>query len=242
MTARRALTQLRGISALLLVAAAFAWSIAAIATRRTAEVPPQSIVLRIAHWQLEAGVRQAFDQLATDYRREVNPNFYLIQDIIPETTYGQWVSTQLMGGTAPDIIEKGKGLSDAIWLSFSNRHFVPISRDVSQPNPYNKGTNLEAAPMRQTYVDGMRQGYEDQLQEYTTVPLSQFVIRLFDNRPLLKRLTGLDTATTSFRDFLAVCEYIASQHDERGNSYTRIASSSWHLQITWEPTMLDAPT
>ncbi|HEY7091520.1 MAG TPA: extracellular solute-binding protein [Tepidisphaeraceae bacterium] len=242
MTPRRALSKLRGISALLLVAAAFAWSIAAIATRRVVEAPPQSIVLRIAHWQLEAGVRQAFDELAADYRREINPRFYLIQDVIPETTYGQWVSTQLMGATAPDIIEKGKGLSDAIWLSFSNRYFLPISRDVSQPNPYNKGTDLAAIPMRQTYVDGMRQGYEDQLQEYTTVPLSQFVIRLFYNRPLLKRLTGLDTAPTNYRDFLAVCEKIASRHDERGNSYTPIASSSWHLQITWEPTMLDAPT
>src|SRR5262245_25299310 len=228
MTARRALTQLRGISALLLVAAAFAWSIAAIATRRTAEVPPQSIVLRIAHWQLEAGVRQAFDQLATDYRREVNPNFYLIQDIIPETTYGQWVSTQLMGGTAPDIIEKGKGLTDAIWISFANRYFMPLSRDVAQPNPHNKGTELEQVPMRQTYVDGMRAGYEDQMQEYMNVPLSQFVIRVFYNRDLLRRLTGLSEAPTNYHEFLKVCEKIASRRDERGQNYTPIASSSWH--------------
>jgi raffinose/stachyose/melibiose transport system substrate-binding protein len=228
--------------ALLLVACAFAASILAIMTRRAQEHPSGAVVLRISHWQLEPGVRDAFDQLAADYRREVNPRFHLMQEIIPETTYGQWVSTQLMGRTAPDIIEKGKGLTDAIWMSFANKYFLPLSRDVAQPNSHNKGTDLEAVPMRQTYIDGMRAGYEDQMQEYMNVPLSQFVIRVFYNRDLLRKLTGLNEAPTNYREFLAICAKIAAQRDERGQNYTPIASSSWHLSITWEPTMLDAPT
>jgi raffinose/stachyose/melibiose transport system substrate-binding protein len=227
--------------ALLLVTCAFAASIAAIAVRRAEESPPDAIVLRLSHWQLEPGVRDAFDQLAADYRREVNPRFHLIQEIIPETTYGQWVSTQLMGGSAPDIIEIGKGLSGAIWLSFANRYFVPLSRDVAQSNPHNRGTDLETVPMPQTYVDGMRAGYEDQMQEYMNVPLSQFVVRVFYNRDLLRRLTGLEVAPTNYREFLAVCDKIAAQRDDRGQRYTPIACSSFHIG-TWEQTMLEAPT
>ena len=38
------------------------------------------------------------DEMAREYRK-THPNVVIVQDAIPEGTYGQWVSTQLMGGT-----------------------------------------------------------------------------------------------------------------------------------------------
>jgi raffinose/stachyose/melibiose transport system substrate-binding protein len=67
--------------------------------------------------------------------REKHPNVIIVQDAIPEGTYGQWVSTQLMGGTAPDIMQVGAMLPDNIWLSYYNRYFAPLTRYVNAPNP-----------------------------------------------------------------------------------------------------------
>ncbi|OQA29556.1 MAG: Bacterial extracellular solute-binding protein [Verrucomicrobia bacterium ADurb.Bin345] len=226
--------------ALLMVGLVFAWASGSILVYRNRTAPPGATVLRIGHWQLEASVRDAINEMARRYR-EIHPNVYVVQDAIPEGVYGQWVSTQLLGGTAPDIVQVGAMLPWNIWLSYYNRYFIPISREVNRANPYNRGTELEHTPFRQTYKDGMRTAYVDEMQEYVSIPLSQFGIRIFYNKDLLKRLTGLDAAPEDYREFLRACERIASQKDERGNHYIPIAGSQYHFGM-WDSMMFDPLT
>jgi raffinose/stachyose/melibiose transport system substrate-binding protein len=226
--------------AILVVGLVYAWSAGAILVYRNRQTPPDAVVLRIGHWQLEASVRDAINEMAERYR-EVHPNVYVVQDAIPEGVYGQWVSTQLLGGTAPDIVQVGAMLPPNIWLSYYNRYFIPLSREVNRPNPYNKSTELEGTALRQTYKDGMRTAYVDEMQEYMSIPLSQFGVRIFYNKDMLKRLTGLDEAPEDYREFLAACEKIASQKDERGNNYIPIAGSQYHFSM-WDPMMFDPLT
>lgn len=231
---------LRTYFALIVVLATFFWSAFMVATYRTKQTPPGAKVLRIGHWQLEASVRDAIDQMARDYQK-LHPDVYVVQDAIPESVYGQWASTQLMGGTAPDIIQVGAMLAPNIWLSYYNRYFVSLTREVNRPNPYNKGTDLESTPLRQTYKDGMRVSYVDEMQEYMSVPLSQFGVRIFYNKTLLKKLTGSDEPPHTYREFLTACADIATNRDSKGNSIIPIASSSYHFTM-WEPMMFDAMT
>lgn len=238
---RRSLFWISKHFAVLVVAGMFAWSAIAIQARWTAETPPGAITLRISHWQLETSVREAFNELAADYRREVNPNVYIVQEAIPETSYGQWCSTQLMGGTAPDIVEIGKGLPNYVWVSYLNRYFIPLSRDVGKPNPYNRGTELEGVPFSRTFKDAMRKGYVDELQEYMTIPLSQFIVRVFYNKSLLRKLTGSDKGPADYRQFLDVCRRIAAQKDAKGRPYIPNAGSGYHMAL-WEWMMFDALT
>lgn len=226
--------------ALIVVGLVYAWASGSILVYRNRQTPPGATVLRIGHWQLEASVRDAIDEMAEKYR-ETHPNVYVVQDAIPESVYGQWVSTQLMGGTAPDIVQVGAMLPANIWLSYYNRYFTPLSRDVNRPNPYNKGTDLEHVPLRQTYKDGMRTAYVDEMQEYISIPLSQFGVRIFYNKDLLKRLTGLDEAPEEYRAFLAACKRIGEQKDEQGNNYIAIAGSAYHFSM-WDPMMFDPLT
>ncbi len=227
--------------ALIVVAAVFAWSAAMIVMYRTVETPPDSVSLRIGHWQLEASVRDALTLMAEEYRK-THPNVYIIQDAIPESVYAQWISTQLMGGTAPDMIQVGHGsVPGNIWLSYYNRYFLPLGRYVGRPNPYNKGNELENEPLRKTYKDGMRTSYIDELQEYISVPLSMFGVRIFYNQTLLKKLTGLDTAPAEYRAFLEVCAKIASQTNPYGKPYIPIASSGYHFGM-WEDMMFNPMT
>ncbi len=218
--------------ALLFVATVFLWSVLAIVSYRKAGMPPGAkIQLRIAHWQLEPGVREAFDRMAAEYRR-LHPEVSIVQDAIPEGSYGTWVTTQLMGGTASDMIQVGM-LPYNVLLGYYSRYFLTLTAYVNEPNPYNRGTPLEGVPWRKTYKDGMRGSYVDELQQYMTVPLAQFGIRVFYNKDLLRELTGMDAAPRDYRAFLQACETIRSRTDERGRPYTPIASSGYHAGM-WD--------
>lgn len=228
----------------LAVVVAFVWSSFFIVTHRQAAEPTGSIILHIGHWQLEAGVRDGLNEMAELYRQSSpdHANIRIVQDAIPLTTYGQWVSSQLIGNTAPDIVEVGNGLSDAVWISYLNRYFEPLTGIVDQPNPYNAGTDLAGVPLRLTYVDGMRGGYVDELQEYIRFPLTQFTERIFYNRDLLRKLTGLSKPPGEYRAFLDCCRKIAAQKDSRGENFIPIACSKYHLNIIWTPQMFDPLT
>jgi raffinose/stachyose/melibiose transport system substrate-binding protein len=221
---------LRTYFALLVVFAVFLWSAWVIATYRAQQTPPGAVVIRLGHWQLEASVREGIDEMAREYQK-THPNVIVIQDAIPENTYGQWVSTQLMGGTAPDILQVGAMLPPNIWLSYYNRYFTPLSRHVNAPNPHNAGTDLAGVPLRRTYKDGMKTAYITEMQQYMSVPLSLFGVRIFYNRDLLKQITGRTEAPRDYREFLAVCEQIRhTPNPVTGQPFIPIAGSQYHFQ------------
>ena len=226
---------------LLAIALAVSGSLVTIALRRAEEAPPGAIVLRIGHWQLEASVRDAINIMAEDYRK-LHPNVHIVQDAIPEMVYGQWTTTQLMGGTAPDLLEVGLGvLPRHLWLQYYNRYCHTLTRYANEPNPYNEGTELEGVRLRSTIKDGMRWTYIDEMQEYVAIPLAQFGVRIFYNRDLLKKLTGLEEPPHDYRAFLDLCRNIRSQKSPEGEPYTAIAASKYHLGM-WESYMLDGVT
>jgi len=216
------------------------WSVITVALYRVQENPPDTIVLRLGHWQLEGSVREAMDHMAAEYQK-LHPNVKIVQDAIPESIYGQWITTQLMGETAPDLLQVGLGLPRHLWIQYFNRYFIPLSQYIDQPNPYNVGTELEGIGLRHTIKDGMHQSYVEELQEYMTIPLSQFGVRVFYNRDLLQELTGLDEAPEDYREFLKVCELIRSRKDPDGKAYTPIAGSKYHLAL-WDSMMFDPLT
>lgn len=231
---------------ILVIAGTLAWSAISILQYRWQSQPKDVITLRIGHWQLEGGVRAAFEVLADDYAKQyeaAHPGVKLrvLQEAIPESIYGQWVSTQLMGGTAPDMVEIGLGLPSNIWLAYLNRYFHTMTPYVNRPNPYNKGTDLENTPLRMTVLDGMRSCYYPELQEYMSLPLAQFGVRVFYNRDLLKKLTGRDVPPEDWRTFKAVCDEIAKQEYAPGKHYVPIASSKYHMP-TWEYMFADVIT
>ena len=228
--------------AILLIGGAFMWSCYSIISTRAQESPPGTITIRIAHWQLETGVREAIEQQAVEYQK-LHPNIRIAQEAIPASVYPTWITTNLLGKTAPDIVEVPFGkMPEEILLSFHNRYFLPLTPYVGRPNPYNKGDKeLEKLPLRSTFKDGMRIAYIKEIQEYMVMPLSLFGTRIFYNKNLLKKLTGLDAPPTEYRAFLATCEKIASQSDTTGQRYAPIANSKEHIWA-WDGMMFNPLT
>ena len=218
----------------IVIALVFGWAASMVWTRQKGENGPGLITIRIGHWQLEAGVREGLAEAAAAYEK-LHPNVRIIQEAIPESTYGQWMSTQLMGGTAPDIIQAGM-IEGHLMTAFFTRYFIPLSPYATRANPYNAGTELEGVPLIRTFKDGMRRSFIDETQEFMTIPLALTGIRLFYNKPLLKQLTGLDEAPSDYRAFLAACETIRSKRQPNGQPYMAIAGSRFHF-ARWEESL-----
>jgi ABC-type sugar transport system, periplasmic component len=210
---------------LTLLAACFLFSLARVVRRGEAAADGTvdgRAVVRFAHWQLEGGLREAMDRLARDYEA-VNPNVRVEQIAVPERTYKQWVRTQLIGGTAPEIVQLGQGADDELLARF----IMPISEWVDKPNPYNAGTDLENTPWRETFVDNMEAGwnYRPNLAEYYGASMSMFTVRIFYNRDLWRRLLGDTPVPKTYDEFIEICERVRSASETTGRVVLPIAGS-----------------
>ncbi|MDR1282738.1 MAG: ABC transporter substrate-binding protein [Opitutaceae bacterium] len=215
--------KISNIIGLLLLAGCFTWSLVKVAGRERAERSGRPVI-RLAHWQLEGGIRDAIDGLARDYEK-LHPGIQVEQLAIPERVYAQWLQTRLIGGTATDIIQIGmiQGGEDNILARF----FLPLSDLVEQPNPYNKGTPLERTAWRETFIDGLEAGYSyrPNLIEYYGVGLSMFTIRIYANASLWRRVLGDTPPPAGFREFLDICHRVKTWAEEKKTALIPVAGS-----------------
>lgn len=226
--------RIKDLIGIVLLALTFGWSIVHVAWITYAvegEVfGADKTVIRFAHWQLEGRTVEAMDEAAASYM-ELHPDVAVRQIEVPERAYEQWVRTQLIGRTAPDLIE----LRGETWDNLVVKYFVPIGEEVEEPNPYNKGTKLEGVPWRQTYIDSMKGGFREGLQDYYGMPLSIFTIRLFGNKTFLgkvQRHFGRIQPGEDFRKpgtlgtLLQLCRDVERYNEEmkaaRGDEYTPV--------------------
>lgn len=184
------------------------------------------VTLRFAHWQLESGVREALDEIAAEYMKK-NPGVRVVQVAIPEKIFRNWLVTQLVGGTAPDIIELGKGLTDEMRA----RYFFPLTEIANLPNPHNTGTELEDVPLRETYFDGLESGFSQTLFAYYGLPLSGFTNRVFFNLELLNEITGGGKLPQTYDELIALCDEVDAYSRRTGKSIIPIAGSRYNAPI-----------
>ncbi len=183
-------------------------------------------VIRIAHWQIEAGPREALDAMIARYE-ELNPEVRVEQVAVPGNLYKQWLRTQLIGGSAPDIIEFGSfwgGVDD-----IPPRFFDPISRYVEEPNPYNDGTSLEGMKWRDTFRDGLNtpDAYIENLSNYYAVTLCMTSMRVFYNPSLLREISGSETLPATYREMRVLGETLRDYNQDHGTKITLYAGSKF---------------
>jgi raffinose/stachyose/melibiose transport system substrate-binding protein len=212
------------IIGLTLLLGCFSISLVRVFSRQREATNPDEVVIRIAHWQLESGIRDAIDTLARDYERR-NPGVRIEQIAIPERIYPSWLKTQLVGGTAPDIIEIGKGSDDETLARF----FLPLTDAAEAPNPYNAGTPLADTRWRDTFIDGLTGGdsYKPNLLEYYGFPLSMFTVRMYYNVTEWKRILGDTPPPADYDAFVSICERIQKHAAATGEKIVPIAGSNY---------------
>ncbi len=205
----------------LLILVAFVFSIYVVGRRVMRDFGGDRITLRFAHWQLEPGVRDAFDALAREYER-LHPNVRIEQLLIPETIFRQWCTTQLVGGSAPDLVQIGKGVG----MGATKRYFIPFTAEANEPNPYNAGTALATTPWRNTFIDGMNAGYDAETFECYSASLFTGTIRMFYNADLLREITGRTEPPATFNELRLLCARVREFARAQGRDLVPIAGSS----------------
>jgi ABC-type glycerol-3-phosphate transport system substrate-binding protein len=167
--------------------------------RERHEADSGTVTIRFAHVHLEGRVREAFDEVARRYMAR-RPGVRVEQIAIPQRIYASWSLTQLVGGTAPDILHLAGGI-DRERLA---RYFVPLTEMVDPPNPYNAGTPLAELPWRETFFDGLAAppAFQPRLQEIYGVPNSLFTFRLYYNVDLYRQILGTRPTPATYEDLV----------------------------------------
>jgi len=209
----------------------FVISLWTVGSRSFREATSDEVHIRFAHWQLESGLRDTIDVLAAEYMK-LHPNVRITQMTIPERAYPSWVTTQLAGGMAPDIVELGKGVT----AERIARYFEPLGDYIDEVNPYNKGTSLQDVSWRETFLDNMEGGTPgfDILMEYYGVPLSMHTVRFFFNAPLYREIMGDTPYPTTYTELMAFSERTLKWSKETGRNVVPIAGSQYNSPILME--------
>ena len=208
-------------------------------------------IIRIAHWQLELGVRDALDEMVARFEKKKaaeGQKVKILQIPITEKAYSQYVTTQLIGETAPDMIEIGFFPNE-----YLGRYFYPLSQTIQQKNPYveERLRELEGLPdddeakkdyldayhwlaerrWMDSFNDGLRGQYKPELFEYYGVGFSQFTVRMFYNKNLFREVLGHDRAPKTYAELIDVCNRIQAYSAKSGREVTPIASSQYQMFI-----------
>ena len=222
--------------AILLIGGTYLYSAGRLLLRpEAAVVDPNVEVIHFSHWQIEPGVREAFNAIAADYMK-LHPNVRVVQTDIPGRAWKQWLRTSLIGGTAPDLIELASYENSDDMLA---RYFTPITAWLEEPNPYNAGEpDLRNVSWRKSYTAELVPSevghyFSLNLLEYYGAPSAMVTVRVFYNRRLFQEALGHDRAPRTFDEFVADCEALARRAQVTGQPVTPLAGSWFNFtQLT----------
>lgn len=229
-------------SALLLLGGIYAWSLwRATATARD-PLPDGTVVVRLAHFMLEPQARSAFAAALADFEslRRAEGRPVVVRTIeVPERTLAPWLRTQLVGGTAPEIVMLQNANSRTLNDQMVARYLTALSPHLQRPNPRNAGTPLADTPWQQTFYDGLElSGINFRLNEHYAVPLSAISNRLLINRSLLEEIlahpahAGLraamppDGLPRTYDQFIRICAATVAYAEAAGRPIYPLAGSS----------------
>lgn len=203
--------------------AMFVWSIFQYASRHIEEAIGDVKIVRIAHFNLEPGVRDAVDAVARLYESH-RPDVRIEQMAVPERVYTQWVRVQLVGGHPPDLIALHASINSELLAT----HFSPLGAAMEAPNPWRKDDpDMAQLPWRNTFLDGVtsRPAFDVNLMEVYGVPSLQVTTRLYYNRDLWREIFGNEIPPSTLEEFLDACRVIQTYDGKNGRRYTPIAGS-----------------
>jgi ABC-type glycerol-3-phosphate transport system substrate-binding protein len=179
-------------------------------------------VIRIAHSLSDERVQEAFQALADKYKK-IHPDTEVKIQSIPLRAYEQWVTTQLMGGTAPDLIQVLGNSQN--WAILAQHYMDALTPYIIDENPYNHGTDLENESWRASYIDGMEGGYFMHLLDFYSIPLTVDNIRVYYNREIFNEVFGSDKPPQDFTEWMSMCEQISAHAEALGELLYPLAVS-----------------
>ena len=163
---------------------------------------PDLRTITFAHWQLEDGFREGYAEAIKEFEKlkaAQGQKVKVVQTTVPVRGYRQWFLTQLISGNPADLMELHCS------SEVRNQYFTPFSQYISRPNPFNKGTEFEGVPWKDTYIDGMDSALDPSYAEHFGVGTYSHVYRLFVNLELLEKAVGSRKLPITLNEWLETC-------------------------------------
>ena len=223
-----------------LLIAAYAVATYVVFTRSAGARARRPITIRFAHWQLERGPPDGIAAVIKRYE-ELHPQVRVEPMQIPGLTiYGQWMRANLVGGTAPDLMEWGSWFDGT--RDIPARYFAPLTSALARPNPYNRGTSQEKIAWVDTFHDkllGPRRESPDPGQIYG-VNITETSFRLFCNVALLRQITGAQAFPKTYDGMRRIFAQIRAYAKRTGRQISPLAGSRDNARTVAE-VMFSAP-
>jgi ABC-type glycerol-3-phosphate transport system substrate-binding protein len=157
----------------------------------------QERVVRLLHWQLEPGFREALDAVIEDYNAlpHVREKGYRVKQMaVTERVYSQFLNVHLISGTAPDL----SALGQSKMANNRAQFFEPFLEVLDRPNPYAADRYLpddlnpelkkflQTSPWKETCLNGLQASLDKDLGYYYSIPIASWgTVRMFLNKSLL---------------------------------------------------------
>lgn len=204
-----------GISLLLVC---FGISLWRVFSRSAEKLNTETMEIRFAHWQLEGGIREAFEVLSSNYEEikrqeailetkqqlEQKPGDAALQRRLERLESGELYPVRVVQTPIPERVYAPWSktrliggdapeiicLGKGITKDLTAKFFLPMRGYIDQPNPYNEGTPLEGVPWRDTFIDGLEgpNSFDRVLLEHYGIPYTVLTIRVYYNKQLYRRI------------------------------------------------------
>jgi len=195
---------------------------------------PGIVTIRFGHFLIDPAFRRFIDRAAEAYAR-LHPEVRVKQLDIPQQVYMQWQRTQIVGETAPEIMQFAY-FNPAI-EEMVMQHFIVLNDWVEQPNPYRTDAASQTMSWRDTFVDGLnsRDAYSEKLRAYFGIPLLMGGYRFFYNETMRAEI-GEPVGPWTFQEFRQVAERLKAtgQVDMSGRPVTPIVASNFSSYSTFK--------
>jgi ABC-type glycerol-3-phosphate transport system substrate-binding protein len=192
---------------------------------------PGTVTLRVGHFTIDPSFRIFMDKAAAAYTR-LHPHVRIKQLDVPRQVYPQWQRTQIVGDTAPEIMQFAffnAGIEDMVM-----HRFMVLDTWAEKPNPYRLG---DETPWKETFLDGLgsRDSYSDKLRAYFGIPLIMGGYRFFYNETM-RETQQLAAAPWTYREFgkLARALRQAGVTDESGRAVRPLVASDYSSYSTFK--------
>ena len=192
------ITTILGIA---IVAIAIIGSVVNYFYRSGQEFEPGKKNIIFAHWSSEPGAREGIQAIIDRYEK-LHPDVNIIQQLIPNRAYTNWIVTRILGETMPDLIQFGSVLK-----RFSPE-LEPLGAYLNRPNPYTSGTRWEKRPWREMFMNGLASNFNDQWLDYYSVPSILNIYRFYYNKDIFREIMGTDKPPSTWRQWLDYCRKI----------------------------------
>jgi len=155
----------------------------------------------------DENAQEAYEEVVEKYNSENTGNVIVKMNYVEYTDdaqYNTWLSSQLMGGVAPEVV--------ATWYTPATENFRKgLVRDLSdvlaKPNPYQD----TGKAWQDSFSEGLLNQSMDNLSNaIPSIPMATVAVKIFYNKDIFKQC-GITELPSNFTELMNVCQKIQDQ-------------------------------